>query len=132
MRQGPQPGAETAAGVVGERGHLVGEPEPHLLGDVAGIGFLKVPAAAPLVDHRAVVIDKLLPGGLIDGAGLGQPNEQTDARWRLPGTAHGSLLLRKSGRTTFWERKAQGGSVTSGNTRERVRGSAAHPDRERA
>src|SRR5207237_1350212 len=63
--QGLEPGAEAARGVVVEVAHLLGQLQQHVLGHVLGVGLLKVPPPAPLVDAGAVMLDKGIPDRLI-------------------------------------------------------------------
>src|SRR5262249_2776687 len=67
---GLEPRPETAGFVIDERGHLPGEGDEDVLGNVLGVALLQAPAAAPLVHLLAVAIDKLFPGRLVGGTGL--------------------------------------------------------------
>jgi hypothetical protein len=65
MRQRLEPGAEAARRIIVKTPHFVREFEQDILRHILRVGFLQVPSAAPGVDPRAVVFNKLGPDRLV-------------------------------------------------------------------
>src|SRR5262249_28584592 len=57
-----QPGAETAAGLVAERGHLLDEDGEDFLEQVGGVVVVEAGAPRPAVEEGRVELDETLPG----------------------------------------------------------------------
>src|SRR5262249_11538499 len=121
-----EPAAEAARGVVGEGAQLPGELRQDVLGHVLGVGVLQLPPPAPAVDVPAVMLDELVPAGLVRRV-LPQPRQQAAAGRGERGIYHDGYYPPGGGKSSAHYSKRLRRTQASDDSRAARRPGAAEP-----